>query len=75
MSLKKKKEFYAINTNIFYTQNLVMQLPFDSNTLSDDGKDLLDFISGEKVYFNLPILSSFECLLLVTYFCDLWTLW
>ena len=59
----------------FYTQNLVMQLPFDSNTLSDDRKDLLDFRSGEKVYFDLPILSTFEGLLLVIYYCDLWTLW
>ena len=52
-----------------------MQLPFDTNTLLDDRKDLLDFKSGENVYFDLPILSDFEGLLLVTYFFDLWTFW
>ena len=76
MSLKVSTSFAIHRKRIFYAlKNIVMQLPFNSCILSDDRFDSLDFKSWEKIFLDQPWNSIFEGLLLVTYFCDLWTLW
>ena len=55
MSLKVLTSFAIHRKRIFYAlKNIMIQLPFNSNTLSDNRYDSLDFNSREKVFLDQP---------------------
>ena len=52
-ALKDKLLFAIHRKRIFHAlKNMMMQHPFNSNTLSDDRYDSLDFISWEKIFLD-----------------------
>ena len=76
MSLKVWTSFtfdWKIITN--EQKNIMMQLPFNYNSLWDKRWWGLELKSEEKIFLDQPWHSILEGRLLATYFCDLWTLW
>ena len=56
-------------------KSIMMQLPFNYNSLWDKRWWGLELKSEEKLFLDQPWHSILEGRLLATYFCDLWTLW